>query len=39
MSPDTELGATLERALDDLPSVPAAAYLLEAGGYAVGAGS
>ena len=29
MSPDTELRTTLERALDDLPSVPAVAYLHE----------
>ena len=29
MSPDTELRTTLERALDDLPSVPAVVYLQE----------
>ena len=29
MSPDTELRSVLERALDDLPSVPAMAYLQE----------
>ena len=29
MSPDTELRALLERSLDDLPSVPASAYLRE----------
>lgn len=29
MSPEAQLGATLERALDDLPSLPATTYLLE----------